>query len=99
MSNQRLNITVARIKRLQNTKSGNPRWKITSTSGNIFWTKPDSQDAGVLTGTEEGKTLAVEVENNFRIVAIRLRGDRCTRCGSDAPHHVAYVREHGVCVL
>lgn len=24
---------------------------------------------------------------------------RCSACGSTAPHHVAYVAEHGVCVI
>jgi hypothetical protein len=26
------------------------------------------------------------------------REQRCSACGSTAPHHVDYVRQHGVCV-
>lgn len=54
---------VTRLKRAQNSKYGNPRWRVYLADGTEYYTKPDASCAYGLTNSEFKGDVEVEIEN------------------------------------
>ena len=62
MKNQKYFITVKSIKRLANSKSGNPAFEFTFQGGFVLKTKANISDAYVVTDAMVGRSIQIETE-------------------------------------
>lgn len=56
--------TITSMKRLMNSKNGNPRWEVSTPMG-TWQTKPDATDASLLSESIVGRKCRITLENNL----------------------------------
>lgn len=79
MSNVKI---IEKLKRLNYTINGNPRWLVTFTDGTVLRTKPDSNIAGLIDNSEY-RDVPLIVETNGRNQITDLKQDAPNREGSE----------------
>lgn len=85
--------TVSRLKRLQNSVNGNPRYRVTFTDGSSALTKTDAGFAYAMTIGWEGQRVTVTIERGVIVdlepftscdgcLAPVAKGSACKRCSA-----------------
>ena len=60
-------VTVSKVERLRNTRSGNPRWRFTLTDGTTAETTPDTAWAHLADSVQPGDKLPLVIDQTGRI--------------------------------
>ena len=60
-------VTVSKVERLRNTRSGNPRWRFTLTDGTTVETTPDTAWAHLADSVQPGDKLPLVIDQAGRI--------------------------------